>query len=133
MGSLLEEGSHPILSPQIGVLGKVLLLTLAAARSTPTELCAKRNRFPPLVPNWPHVEVFFLLLTGYYKVSGVSAVTPFAQRKIWQNRIFLEMAGKGGCRPRPHSCAANLEMDVTIHCPPFFAHPASSAQESSPL
>lgn len=81
-------------------------------------------------------RAFSLPLTAYYKVSGVPVVTPFAQRRIWQNRIFLEMSVRGGCRPRPLSCAANLEMDVTIiHCPPFFAHPAwsSSAQESSPL
>lgn len=80
-------------------------------------------------------RVCFLPLTAYYKVSGVPVVTPFAQRRIWQNRIFLEMSGRGGCRPRPLSCAANPEMDVTIHCPPFFAYPAwsSSAQESSLL
>lgn len=83
MGSPLEKGSHPILSPQIEVLGKVLLLTLAAASSTPTELYANSNRFPPLVPNWPHVGFFFLPVTTYCKVSGVPGVTPFAQRRIW--------------------------------------------------
>lgn len=80
-------------------------------------------------------RAFFLPLTAHSEVSGVPVVTPFAQRRIWQNRIFLEMSGRGGCRPRPHSCAENLEVDVTIHCPPFFAHSAwsCSAQESSPL
>lgn len=68
VGSLLEKGSRSMLLPQIEVLGKVLLLPLAAASSTPTEFYVNRNnRFPPLVPNWPHVGVFSSLLLHIMK------------------------------------------------------------------
>lgn len=40
----------------------------------------------------------FLTLTLPYEVSGVPVITPFA-RRVWQNRILLEMSGRRMRRP----------------------------------
>lgn len=96
MGSLPEKGSHPILSTQTEVLGKVLLPSLAAASSTPTELYANSSRFPPLVPNWPHVGFFppsHCILLGLWSPSShaICSEKNLAKQDIlgnvWERRV----------------------------------------------
>lgn len=87
VGSLLEKGSRSMLLPQIEVLGKVLLLPLAAASSTPTEFYVNRNnRFPPLVPNWPHVGFFSSLLLHIMK----------SQESQQSHHLLREESGRTG-------------------------------------
>lgn len=74
----------------------------ARAACGSSQLCSNRaavavninGKSPPSVPSCAHVG--FSPRSHCISVSRVPMVTPFTQRRVWQNRIFLEILREKG-------------------------------------